>query len=76
MTEKAQVTLAPRLTRAQASAYLMERHGVSCRATTLEKYAYVGGGPKFERFGRRVLYTPANLDCWVQTKLRAPAECG
>ena len=34
-----------RLRRAEASAYLKEKHGIDRAPTTLAKYAVVGGGP-------------------------------
>ena len=40
--------------------------------TTLQKLVTVGGGPEFQKFGNRCLYTPAGLDAWVESKLSAP----
>ena len=32
---------------------------------TLEKQRVIGGGPKFRKFGRRVMYAVAELDPWA-----------
>lgn len=32
---------------------------------TLEKLRVIGGGPKFRKFGRRVMYAAADLDAWA-----------
>jgi hypothetical protein len=59
----------PRLGRKVASEYLDLRWGIVVAPATLAKYATIGGGPKFEKVNRKVLYTPRNLDAWVMTKL-------
>jgi hypothetical protein len=38
----------------------------------LAKYAVLGGGPVFQRIGRDPVYTPADLDEWVASKLSGP----
>ncbi len=35
---------------------------------TLEKQRVVGGGPKFRKFGRRVMYAVADLDAWADAR--------
>ena len=35
---------------------------------TLEKMRTLGGGPKFRKFGRRVLYTTADLQTWSDSR--------
>ena len=47
------------LTNDEAAAYLR----LSPR--TLEKQRVIGGGPKFRKFGRRVMYAVADLDVWA-----------
>ena len=42
-----------RLRRKAASEYLREMHGVERSHSTLAKLAVVGGGPMFERIGRK-----------------------
>lgn len=59
----------PRLRRCEASTYLEQRHGLTVAVATLAKYATIGGGPAFKRFGRFPLYEPAALDSWVAHKL-------
>ena len=60
------------LNRIEAGEYLASR-GVPISAATLGKYASVGGGPKFSKFGARVLYAPTDLDAWIAARLSAPA---
>ncbi len=63
----------PRLTRNGASAYLMERHGISRTPGTLAKLAVIGGGPKFRKIGsRQVLYDVTELDAWAASVLSEP----
>lgn len=47
------------LTNDEAAAYLQ----LSPR--TLEKQRVVGGGPKFRKFGRRVVYAIEDLESWA-----------
>ena len=35
---------------------------------TLEKQRVIGGGPKFRKFGRRVMYAVADLDTWADQR--------
>lgn len=59
------------LTRVEAAQYLTER-GLPISKSTLGKYACTGGGPVYQMFGSRSLYTPASLDAWIDVKLTAP----
>src|SRR5262249_3374913 len=56
-----------RLDTRQASAFLAER-GYKTASATLNKKRCVGGGPEFELFGRRPLYTEKALLEWVQAR--------
>ncbi|NPE60758.1 helix-turn-helix domain-containing protein [Dickeya dadantii] len=47
------------LTNDEAAAYLR----LSPR--TLEKQRVIGGGPRFRKFGRRVMYAVSDLDSWA-----------
>jgi hypothetical protein len=58
-------------TRAEASDYLKEK-GCPVAKGTLQKYATVGGGPRYVIFGNKALYTDAWLDEWVEEKISAP----
>jgi hypothetical protein len=60
------------LRRKAASEYLQDVHGVVRAASTLAKYAVIGGGTVFQRMGRDPVYTPVGLDEWVASKLSAP----
>ncbi len=35
---------------------------------TLEKQRVIGGGPKFRKFGRRVMYAVSDLDAWADSR--------
>ncbi len=35
---------------------------------TLEDYRTKGGGPKYRRLGKRILYRPEDLDEWVDAR--------
>jgi hypothetical protein len=59
------------LDRAEAAAYLTER-GLRISKTTLQKFATIGGGPEYQRFGLRAVYTSVCLDAWAANKLSAP----
>lgn len=59
------------LTRREASAYLSGR-GLPTSHTTLAKLATVGGGPEYQRFGRRAVYVAEALDAWAAGRLSKP----
>ena len=48
--------------------------GLPTTAGSLRKYATVGGGPKFRKFGRNVVYSPADLDAWIDGRLSPPLD--
>jgi len=54
-----------RLDRKLAAQFLSER-GYKTAPSTLAKLACLGGGPPFQSFGRRPLYTEADLLAWAQ----------
>lgn len=57
------------LTRGQAAEYCIKQ-GLPVSPKTLAKYACVGGGPKFRKFGTmRVVYKIADLDEWIEQRL-------
>ncbi len=60
-----------RLNRRQAAEFLEER-GYTIAVATLEKYATLGGGPVFEKFGRKPLYKPSDLLSWVAARRTGP----
>ena len=61
------------LTRQEAAAFLCER-GYRVAVASLNKWASVGGGPRFRRFGRKPLYAPADLIAWAEAKTSAPVH--
>ena len=63
-----------RLTTEEASQYLEAVHGVRLAKITLTIKRCKGGGPAFQKFGHRVLYTPAALDEWALATLGAPVK--
>jgi len=50
------------LTNAEAAAFL------KLSPRTLEKLRVTGGGPKFRKFGRRVLYALHELETWADQR--------
>lgn len=58
----------PYLSRPEAASYLTER-GLRISAGTLAKLACIGGGPEYARWGNRCVYTPADLDRWIKSRL-------
>jgi helix-turn-helix protein len=36
---------------------------------TLAKLRTIGGGPRFRKFRRRVMYAPADLDAWANARV-------
>ena len=59
------------LTREEAAEYV-SRTGVTISKNTLTKFATVGGGPVYRRFGKRALYTRDDLDAWITERMSAP----
>ena len=60
------------LTRAEAAQYLTETHGLKTSKNTLQKKATTGGGPLYQLYGNRAVYTPTNLDRYAEEKVTAP----
>jgi len=60
------------LNRKEAATHISAR-GIPCAASTLAKYATIGGSPRYRVFGsRRVVYTVADLDAWIEARLSDP----
>lgn len=57
------------LRRAEASEYLAQKWGIFRKASTLNKYATIGGGPRFIHAGRSPIYPIVELDRWAQSIL-------
>jgi hypothetical protein len=62
------------LRRKEASAYLRRTFGLERAPSTLAKLAVVGGGPPFQVLNRVPLYTTADLDRWVASRLSPRME--
>jgi hypothetical protein len=62
------------LRRNEASTYLHRKFGLEQAPSTLAKLAVTGGGPPFRLLNRIPLYTPADLDEWVASRL-GPLVC-
>lgn len=56
------------LRRKEAAEYIQNKYNIPCKASTLGKYASVGGGPKFLKAGKFPLYPPSQLDIWAISK--------
>lgn len=59
------------LTRIQSAEYLTAL-GFPTTKKTLDKFASIGGGPQFHKFGARVLYRPVDLLNWANHRLSGP----
>lgn len=59
------------LTRAEAADYIASK-GAPISKNTLQKFATVGGGPIYRRFGNKSLYRAEDLDAWLTEKMSAP----
>src|SRR5262245_54656714 len=60
-----------RLNTRQAAAFLTAS-GYATAPATLNKLRCIGGGPAFEKFGRRPLYSQSSLLQWVQSRTSHP----
>jgi len=59
------------LRRREVVTYCRDR-GLPIAEATLAKYATVGGGPVFHKFGKAALYDPAAVDEWIAARLGQP----
>jgi hypothetical protein len=57
------------LRRDAAAEYVTKKWGVPCAPKTLSKLVVSGNGPAFRKIGRYPLYTTADLDAWVQSRI-------
>jgi hypothetical protein len=55
----------------EAADFLFRRFGHGSRRT-LAKLRCVGGGPRFHKIGRLIVYTEADLIKWANSKISAP----
>jgi hypothetical protein len=61
----------PNLLRSEAADFLTE-NGFPVTKFSLQKLASTGGGPIYQIWGNKALYTPPNLLTWAEAKLSAP----
>jgi hypothetical protein len=54
----------------QEAADFLTKCGFRTAASSLTKYRCVGGGPKFDLFGRKPLYRPELLLEWVKARTK------
>lgn len=59
-------------TKKQASEYLTQTLGLPVAIKTLSKFITIGGGPEFQKFGTRVVYSQQSLDAWAESRLSKP----
>jgi hypothetical protein len=59
------------LDRKQAAQFLTDR-GYRTASATLAKLACLGGGPVFRSFGRKPLYSAADLLVWAEARTTGP----
>jgi hypothetical protein len=62
MPENLTSSAAAYLNSEQAGAYL------NLSPRTLEKLRTIGGGPRFRKLGRRIVYKVADLDAWAESR--------
>jgi len=49
-------------------------HFLRLAPRTLDRYRYEGGGPRFYKFGRKVVYARKDLEIWSAKRGHATAE--
>jgi hypothetical protein len=59
-------------TRRQAALYLTQELGLPITHNTLMKMAVTGGGPQYQIFGNKAVYSDEALTTWAKAKLSAP----
>lgn len=65
MLNRQDVRVPQYLTPAEAAAYIL---GDAKRVKTLESWRQVGGGPRFSKAGRRVVYRQDWLNEWLESR--------
>ncbi len=64
-------TLQPQITTTRAPRYLTNSEAAEflrLSPRTLEKQRVIGGGPRFRKFGRRVMYAIDDLESWANAR--------
>lgn len=60
------------INRRAAAKYFRESWGMRCSEKWLAKLAVMGGGPRFWKNGRSVLYRRDALDAWAAERIKGP----
>ena len=60
------------ISRRAAAKYVREAWGMRCSEKWLAKLVVTGGGPRFWKSGRSVLYRRDALDAWAAQRIRGP----
>ena len=55
----------------RSAAIFLSENGFPIEASTLAKYASIGGGPTFSHWGRKPLYAEPDLLRWAETRCSA-----
>lgn len=63
-----------RLSRTEASDYLLNEHGIRRKPKTLAKDVVYGTGPRYRKDGRAVVYDVADLDAFAESRLSDPVR--
>ena len=63
-----------RLSRTEASEYLLQEHGIRRKPKTLAKDVVYGTGPRYRKDGRAVVYDVADLDAFAESRLSDPVR--
>ncbi len=65
ISSQSPTSVAHYMRRADAARYIRDTYGIPCVATTLAKYACLGGGPAFRKAGKFPIYSRDDLDAWA-----------
>lgn len=60
------------LSRRLAAKYVRENYGLRCSEKWMAKLAVTGGGPRYFKDGRAVVYRRDFLDSWVMQRISGP----
>jgi hypothetical protein len=63
-----------RLSRREASEYLLNEHGIRRKPKTLAKDVIYGTGPRYRKDGRAVVYDVVDLDAFAESRLSGPVR--
>lgn len=64
----------PRLLTRQQAAEFLTANGFPTSKATLAKRACLGGGPTYQDYNGKSMYSPENLLKWAESRLSAPRQ--